>query len=92
MCLLIYQVLLVISRRDYIVNIIERACNPGVFRFYSQLETKGSLPAMIDENDNKYSNHEGIGDLIAAQMEPGVPPPPIENGTAIHMEDCQKLA
>jgi len=48
-CRCIYQVLIVNARRDYFVNIIERASNPDVFRLYKLLETKRTLPAMIDE-------------------------------------------
>jgi len=63
-----------------------------VFRFCRQIETKRTLPAMIDEDGNKCFIHEGIFDLIAVQLELGKTPLPVGDREATYLDCNAKLA
>jgi len=60
------------AHRQYISGMVENAKDPDIFRLVRSIDTRHTLPAMMD-GDTRVSTHGGFSDLIAAQLSPGEP-------------------
>ena len=69
-CRKIFRNTLIKRRYESMRDRLEKTRDPEMFEMIKQLEGKRSLPPMTDDNGNITYDHEGIGDLIAAQLNP----------------------
>jgi len=68
----VYRNTLTARRCEWIREAIEKADNASLFRQGWKLEARRVLPSMIDGNSATVTMDEGISDLIAEQLSPGV--------------------
>ena len=69
-CRKIFRNTLIKRRFESMRDRLERMKDPEMFEMIKQLEGKRSLPPMTNDCGNIIYDHEEIGDLIAAQLNP----------------------
>jgi len=71
----VYRAMMIQSRYDDIRIRLSKASDPDIFKYVHAVDTTRTLPAMDNGNGVFDKSHEGISDLIAAQLEPvdGIP-------------------
>jgi len=67
----VYRAMLLRSRQEFVRDTIEKAGDPAIFRLARQLESRRTLPSMMDSDGRIVSRHADISDLVAAQLRPG---------------------
>jgi len=58
-------------RPEFIRDTIEKAGDPAIFKLARQLESRPTLPSMLDAEGQLICRHLDISDLIATQLHPG---------------------
>jgi len=67
----VYRAMLLRSRVEFIRKTIEEAGHPAIFKMARQLESRRTLPSMINSAGDLVTHHANISDLIAPQLGPG---------------------
>ena len=61
------------AQRRYLETMLSEKRQPDIFRIVRTLEKWRTLSSMLDDCGNLVVTHEGVSDLIVAQLCPGEP-------------------
>jgi len=92
----VYRATLMESRNDYIRDLLGSSKDPDIFRLVRQLDSRRTLPSMVNTQNELVSTHEGIAALVAEQLSPGEPsiwsPPVLDVGIDRQLEEGVRLS
>jgi len=66
----VYRSTILRARSDRIAAVLKDGKDPAIFQMIKKLDTRRMLPAMRKENGDMEFSHEGVSEMIAAQLSP----------------------